>query len=510
MPRRARIVLAMFFVFASSASPARAQQLGRLDDYVTRAMAAWEVPGLGLAIVHRDSIVYARGFGVRDLDSRERVDEHTMFAIGSSSKAFTALLLATLIDDGAAKWDDRVIEHLPWFQVFDPYVTREMTLRDVLSHRSGLSRGDLLWYGSDMSREDVIRRVRWLEPSWSFRSQFGYQNIMYLTAGEIVEELSGSTWDTLVREHIFTPLGMRTSSTSIDALASMTNVATPHARIDGRVTPIAWRDIDNAGPAGSINSNVREMAAWVRLQLGRGEYGGRRVVSAANHREMWSPHTIVPTDTASELLYPETHFRTYGLGWFMEDYRGRRLVHHGGNIDGMSALVAMMPEHDVGLVILTNMNGSGLPATLMRRIFDLYIDGPGRDWSAEVLAFTKQRMEQAEARQAARDSARARDTSPSLALERYAGTYESRLYGTVVVTHEGGRLRATYGPAFDGALEHWHYDTFRARWEDPQLGTTMLTFTLNARGEPARVDVEGMGEFNRQADGTTRAAGGIR
>src|SRR5690606_1717376 len=303
---------------------------------------------------------------------------------------------------------------------------------------------------------------------------------------------------------------MRTSSTSIDALASMPNVASPHARIEGRVTPIAWRDIDNAGPAGSINSNVREMAAWVRLQLGRGEYGGQRVVSAANHREMWSPHTIVATDTASERLYPETHFRTYGLGWFMEDYRGRRLVHHGGNIDGMSALVAMMPEHDVGLVILTNMNGSGLPATLMRRIFDLYIDGPGRDWSAEVLAFTKQRLEQAEARQAARDSSRARDTSPSLALERYAGTYESRLYGTVVVTHEGGRLRATYGPAFDGALEHWHYDTFRARWQDPQLGATILTFTLNARGEPARVDEEGMGEFNRQADSVSRAAGGIR
>ncbi|HEU5209652.1 MAG TPA: serine hydrolase [Longimicrobiales bacterium] len=510
MPRRARIVLAMLFVFASGASPARAQQLRGLDEYVNRAMAEWEVPGLGLAIVHRDSVVYAKGFGVRELGSSARVDEHTMFAIGSSSKAFTALLLAALIDDGAAKWDDRVIEHLPWFQVFDPYVTREMTLRDVLSHRSGLSRGDLLWYGSDMSREDVVRRVRWLEPSWSFRSQFGYQNIMYLTAGEVVEELSGSTWDELVRERIFAPLGMRTSSTTVDALASMDNVATPHTRVEERVTPVAWRDIDNAGPAGSINSNVREMAAWVRLQLGRGEYDGRRIVSEANHREMWSPHTIIQIDTASERLYPETHFRTYGLGWFMEDYRGRRLVHHGGNIDGMSALVAMMPEHDVGLVILTNMNGSGLPATLMRRIFDLYIDGPGRDWSAEVLAFTKQRMEQAEARQASRDSARVRDTSPSLALERYAGTYDSRLYGQFVVSFEDGGLRATYGPAFDGTLEHWHYNTFRANWEDPQLGTTMLTFTLNARGEPGTLDVEGMGEFNRQADSSTQAAGGIR
>src|SRR5690606_19066855 len=209
----------------------------------------------------------------------------------------------------------------------------------------------LLWYGSDLTREDIVRRVRWLEPSWSFRSQFGYQNIMYLAAGEVAEELSGRSWDELVQERIFAPLGMRTSTTAIRPLASMRNVATPHSRIDGKVSPITWRDIDNAGPAGSINSNVREMAAWVRLQLRRGEFNGHRIVSEANHREMWSPHTIIQIDTAAERLYPETHFRTYGLGWFLEDYRGRRLVHHGGNIDGMSALVAMMPEHDVGLVI---------------------------------------------------------------------------------------------------------------------------------------------------------------
>src|SRR5690606_9568587 len=183
------------------------------------------------------------------LGSAERVDENTMFAIGSSSKAFTALLLATLIDEGRAKWDDRVIEHLDWFQMFDPYVTREMTLRDLLSHRSGLSRGDLLWYGSDLTREDIVRRVRWLEPSWSFRSQFGYQNIMYLAAGEVAEELTGRGGDVPGLELSFEPRGMRPSTTSIRALASMGNVATPNSRIDGKVRPLACRDIDNAGPA---------------------------------------------------------------------------------------------------------------------------------------------------------------------------------------------------------------------------------------------------------------------
>src|SRR5690606_16932361 len=188
--------------------------------------------------------------------------------------------------------------------------------------------------------------------------------------------------------------------------------------------------------------------------------------SAANIREMWTPHTIIPIDTAAERLYAETHFRSYGLGWFLEDYRGRKLVHHGGNIDGMSALVAMMPEHDVGIVILTNMNASGLPATLMRRIFDLYIDGPGRDWSGEVLAVTNERRELGRTREAARASARARDTKPSLALDRYAGRYHNELYGDIVVKHESGRLSAVYGPAFRGPLEHWQYDTFRAQWED--------------------------------------------
>lgn len=511
MLRTGRIAL-LLALLAGGASAAAAQQAPprSLDGYITKAMAEWEVPGLGLAIVHQDSVVYAKGFGVRELGGTARVDENTMFAIGSSSKAFTALLLAMLIDEGEASWDDRAVKHLPWFQLHDPYVTREMTLRDLLSHRSGLSRGDLLWYGTDLSREDIVRRVRWLEPSWSFRSHFGYQNIMYLAAGEVVEELAGQSWDELVHERIFAPLGMRGSSTAIAALRGNANVATPHGLVDDQVVPIAWRDIDNAGPAGSINSNAREMAAWVRLQLGQGEFGGARVVSAANIREMHAPHTIIPIDTAGERLYPETHFRSYGLGWFLEDYRGRKLVHHGGNIDGMSALVAMMPEHDVGIVILTNMNASGLPATLMRRIFDLYIDGPGRDWSAEVLAFTNERRELGRTREAARDSARARDTKPSLALDRYAGRYHNELYGDIVVKDEGGRLSAVYGPAFRGPLEHWHYDTFRAQWEDRQLGTTMLTFHLNARGEPATLEVDGMGEFRRQNDESVRAAGGAQ
>ncbi|MGH7449655.1 MAG: serine hydrolase, partial [Longimicrobiales bacterium] len=510
MRRFTRIVLTLLVLLLPAAGAAAQQgPLRGLDSYIEKAMADWDVPGLGLAIVRNDSVVHAAGYGVREVGRPERVNERTLFAIGSASKAFTAMTLAQLIDEGKASWDDPATKHLPWFQVHDPYVTREMSIRDLLSHRSGLTRGDRLWYATDLSREEIVRRVRFLEPTWSFRSNFGYQNIMYLAAGLVAEQISGRAWDELVRDRIFTPLGMRQSLTSVDPLPGLANVATPHSRFDDTVTPIAYRDIDNIAPAGSINSTAIDMAQWVRLQLSRGMYNGTRIVSEQNLRQMHVPHTIIPIDTAAERLYPETHFRTYGLGWFLEDYRGRKVVQHGGNIDGMSALVALMPEENVGLVILTNMNGSGLPPLLMRRIFDLYLDGAGRDWSAEVLAFTKERREQAAARQRAAEATRAEGTRPSLPLEKYAGTFRDAMYGDVVISHENGKLMANAGPAFIAELEHWHYDTFRATWSDRQLGRTFLTFGLNARGEPQTLTVEGLGEFTRTADSTQRADRGM-
>jgi CubicO group peptidase (beta-lactamase class C family) len=499
------ILLPALDVAQAAAQPA---PLRGLDGYIEKAIAAWEVPGLALAIVRNDSVVYTAGYGVREVGKTEKVDANTIFAIGSSSKAFTALVLAQLVDDSAAAWDDRATKHLPWFEVYDPYVTRELTLRDLLSHRSGLARGDRIWYATEVPREDVVRRVRHLAPTWSFRSNFGYQNIMYVAAGEVAEAITGKSWDELVETKILSPLGMRHSTTSVRQLAGRANVATPHNSFDGKVTPIAWRVIDNVAPAGSINSTASDMAQWVRLQLGRGAYAGQRVVSEKNVREMHSPHTIIAIDTAGERLYPETHFRTYGLGWFLEDYRGRKVIQHGGNIDGMSALVALLPEENFGLVILTNMNGTGLPGALMRRIFDLQLGSPRRDWSAELLAFTKERQQQAAERARKAEQARVAGTRPSLALERYAGTYEHEMYGKLVIAHDGGKLTASAGPAFTGDIEHWHYDTFRATWRDRQLGRTMLTFTLNAAGEPQTLVVEGLGDFRRARDTAQRANGG--
>src|SRR4030095_13793074 len=267
---------------------------------------------------------------------------------GSSSKAFTAASIAMLVDEGKLKWDDPATKYLPGFQLFDPYSTRELMVSDLLSHRSGLTRGDLIWYGSAYDRDEILRRVRYLKPSWSLRSRFGYQNIMYLAAGQIIPAVTGKTWDDFVRERIFTPLGMKSTNTSIRTLSSSDNVATPHAKLNDKVQVVAWRNIDNIAPAGSINSNVLDMAQWVRLQLGDGVYEGKRLISSAAIKEMHTPQTIIRREGPMESLYPEAHFLTYGFGWFLSDYRGRKVVEHGGAIDGMRGEDAMMPGRKLG------------------------------------------------------------------------------------------------------------------------------------------------------------------
>jgi len=498
--RRVIVVLALF-VLTSGSTAAQAPSRD-FDRYVTAAMRAWKVPGLAVAIVKNDSVVYAKGYGVRTLGTEVAVDPTTLFAIGSSSKAFTAAAVGILVDAKRVAWDDRVSRHLPGFALFDDYANQQVTVRDILSHRSGLSRGDLLWYGTDLDRAEIVRRVRFLEPSWSFRSQFGYQNIMFLTAGQLVESVSGQSWDDFVRERIFEPLGMRSTNTSTKALAGLPNVATPHAEIDDTVRTVAWRNIDNIAPAGSINSNVLDMAQWVRLHLNQGEIGGKRILSSSVVAEMQKPNTIIPFEGVSARLYSESNFLSYGLAWFLQDHRGRKVVQHGGNIDGMSALVAMMPSEKVGLVILTNMNGTSLPTALMYRIFDAYLGVEPKDWSGDILKAIQPLIDAAKAQQKKTEDARVTGTSPSHTLADYAGTFADpdSLYGEEVVGFHDGVLTLSSSPAFQGILEHWHYDTFRAIWKDPMLGKSLVTFSANHEGKINKMQVEGVGEFTRKPE----------
>ena len=467
------------------------------DEYVNKALKDWGVPGVAIAIVKDDRVVLAKGYGVRELNKATPVDENTLFAIGSSSKAFTAASIAMLVDEGKLKWDDPAIKHLPGFQLFDPYSTRELTVSDLLSHRSGLARGDLLWYGSSYDRSEVLRRVRYLKPSWSLRARYGYQNIMFLAAGQIIPTITGKTWDEFIRDRIFTPLGMKSSSTSIKAFASSANVATPHAKINDRIQVVAWRNIDNIAPAGSINSNVTDMAQWVRLQLGGGVYQNQRLLSAAAIKEMQMPQTVVRLEGMQASLYPEAHFLTYGLGWLLSDYRGKKVVEHGGAIDGMRAQVAMIPEEKLGLVVLTNLNGNVLPVALMYKIFDIYLNAPPRDWSADMLKVRNTLEEQAKTAEKKAESERAPGTSPSLALDKYAGTFQSDMYGEAKIALESDKLVLRFGPNFTGDLQHWHYDTFRIVWRDPMQGKGFVNFRLNTQAKADVINVENLSEFTR-------------
>jgi len=455
------------------------------------------VPGLAIAVVKDDEVVFAKGYGVRTLGETTPVDAHTLFAIGSSSKAFTAACLAILADEGKLDLDDRATKHLPSLELHDPYATRELTVRDLLCHRCGLSRGDQLWYATSLDRDEVLRRLRHLEPSWSFRSRFGYQNIMYLAAGQIVPQLTGLSWDDFVKQRFFLPLGMKSACTSVTQLDARDNVATPHVKLDDKVEVVAWRNIDNIAPAGSIIASVTDMAGWLRLQLGEGEIDGRRLISKKAIGEMRRAQTVVPLTDDTRRFYPDAHLAAYGLGWFLHDYHGHKIVEHGGAIDGMRAQVALIPEKNIGLVILCNRGGSGLPTPTMFYVFDRLLGREERDWSTERLADVKKSEAEAKKAEAKKEAERAANTKPSLPLEQYAGKYQQALYGQAEIRHEDGKLVLDRGPAQVADLEHWHHDTFQAKFRDRVLGKRLLTFRLDSAGKVESVEVPGLGEFKR-------------
>ena len=496
---RSGVLLLLVLLRPWGAAAAQAKPLQGFDAYVTRSMAAWQVPGLAVAIVRNDSVVLARGYGVRTLGKPGPVDARTLFAIGSASKAFTAMAVAMLVDQGKVKWDDPATNYLPDFQLYDPYATRELTVRDLLTHRSGLAASDLILYAEHMTRDSILHRVRYIKPTWSFRSHFGYQNLMYLAAGQVAARVTGTSWDDVVRQRIFTPLGMTSSNTSVTGLDRLPDVATPHAEVDDTVRTIPYFNLDNAGPAGSINSNVLDMAQWVRFQLAGGRVAGKPLISAAPFEETHTPQTVVPLEGFWKLAATDAHLLNYGMGWFLHDYKGREVVQHGGNIDGMSALVGMLPEEKTGIVILSNLDGNDLTYALMYRVFDAYLKQPPKDWSASFLKADRDLRAQAKEEQKKKEAQRITGTSPSLSLEKYAGTYTDTLNGDAVVRQESAGLVFQYG-SLVADLAHWQYDTFQAVWRQRRLGKGYVTFTLDASGKVDAMQVVDLAGFKRKPE----------
>jgi CubicO group peptidase (beta-lactamase class C family) len=477
--------------------PAQVPDLAALDAYIGQAREAWEVPGLAVAVVKDGRTVMARGYGIRDVRARDAVDEHTLFAIASNTKAFTAAALAMLVDEGRLAWDDRVRQHLPWFELYDPYISSEMRIRDLLSHRSGLGTfsGDLLWYGTPYSAEEVVRRARFLPATGPFRASYGYSNIMFIAAGEVIRAVSGQRWDEFVAERIARPLGMSRTVYATAALAGRENVATPHGLWEGRLVPFDWYNWDAMGAAGGIISSAGEMAEWLKLQLRNGvTLDGDTLFRPAQGWMMWTVHTPLAVARAGRELYPTTNFRGYGLGWSLNDYRGRLLASHGGGYDGMYSRVVLVPEENLGVVVLTN-SMTGISTAIANHVLDAWLGGQTRDWSAVLL----ERERAAAAREAERRARAVRQvvagTRPSLALAAYAGTYGGPMYGDATVAVEDGGLVLRLLPNAElvADLRHLQYDTFVLEWRRPWpwFGAGTAQFVLSPAGRPAelRLDV---------------------
>jgi CubicO group peptidase (beta-lactamase class C family) len=479
------------FALAQAPPAAAGLAVADLDTYARKVLADWHAPGVAIAVVKDNKVILMRGYGVREIDKPEPIDEHTVFDIASCSKAFTVAALAILVDEGKVRWTDPVTKYLPAFQLYDPYVTREMTVRDLLCHRSGLGTfaGDLVWYNTTYDRAEVIRRARFLKPTSSFRSAYGYQNIMYAAAGEIVPAATGKSWESFVKERIFTPVGM-TAVTSVKECSA--SAAAPHTVKADKAIAVPRYNGDSVAPAAGVHASAEDMAKWMRLQLGMGEFDGKRIYSTVQARAMWTPQTVISFAPNPTKPSP-SHFMTYALGWTASDYNGRLQMEHGGSIDGMFSKIILLPELKAGVVALTN---SDTPAAdlVCKRAIDGLLGLPPRDRSGESLTRHKGQERGAKLLADRTAAARAKDAKPSLPLDQYAGKYGGDLYGDVAVALEDEKLvlRFVPAPTFIADLEPWQHDTFRVKWRtlNPYIPDGWATFVLDRRGKSGEVRLD--------------------
>ena len=480
-----------------------------LDARIEAVIHEHGVPGMAVAIVEHGTVVHARGYGVRRLGAPERVDADTIFPTGSTGKAMTTAALAILVDQKKIGWDDKVTDHLSGFQMYDPWVTREMTIRDLLVHRSGLGlgAGDLLFVPrTSLTRAESVQRLRYIKPATSFRSGYAYDNVLYMVAGQLIEAVSGQTWEAFVRDHLFKPAGMDESTTDDADFFATANRAQPHARMDGGFRGIGKQEVlderaglgRTAAPAGGIASSAHDMGRWLSIQLAHGALpgsDGQRLFSEDASREMWTPQQLMPiTPLPAPVAEATPQFSSYALGWEVEDYRGVKIIAHGGSVFGVQTMVVLVPDRQVGFSLQINSEDGVVLKGMMYELLDYYLGAPKRDWVADFAQYKKDRTAKALAilQQTQATEMPSRSSRPSLALSGYAGTYADPWYGPIDIRENGGRLRIDFKqtPNMQGTLEHWQYDTFVTRWDDRTIEPAYVTFALDAKGAIDRITMK--------------------
>lgn len=426
--------------------------------FVEKMMKEWEVPGAAIAIVKDSKVVFVRGYGYRDMKKKLKVTPDTLFAIGSCTKAFTATILGILVDEGKLEWDQPIHKYLPSFKLKDKIASQQMTPVDLVTHRSGLPRHDLVWYNSSAPREELVKRLAFLESNKSFRSTFQYNNLMFLTAGYLASKIAGTSWEELVQNKIFDPIGMKKSNFSVKDSQKSSNFSLAYSKRDKKIVEIPFRDISIIGPAGSINSSVNEMAKWILLNLNNGKHGDKQIISEANLQKIHTPQIIMSSSLSK---FKELFYASYGMGWGINSYRGHLLISHGGGIDGFISRVSFLPLDNAGVIILTNSDrgGSALCSIITYNLFDRILKLPQVPWAKRIKEQADKAKKDAEQAKKKKDKHRKLNTKPSHNLENYTGDFENPGYGILTIKKDGDQLKATFNNIYF-KVQHYHYDIF--------------------------------------------------
>jgi len=491
--------MAFFVISLIGYVPAEAQlSVSEFDKYVGVVMKEFEVPGLCVTIVKDGKVILVKGYGVKKLGENSVVDERTLFNIASNTKAFTATALAILVEEGKLAWDAPVIKYLPWFRLADPCVTQELTVKDLLVHRSGLGlgAGDLLWWPtSAYTRREIATRLQFIPLETSFRSMYAYDNVLYLVAGEVIEAVTDTSWEEFVASRLLKPLGMTGSKTRLSEILTNSNVAAPHAKIDGSVRPVTAFTGDNSNPAAGVLSNAIDMAKWMIVQLDSGRLSDvSRLFSRNSTRQLWTEVTPIPiSEPPPGLSRLRSNFNGYALGFGVRDYRGRKVVSHTGAMPGYLSRVTMLPEDKLGIAVLTNQESGNAFNAVTYYVIDRYLKAGAFDWVAALKKLELRADTMTEAEQRSRETARDTTSRPSLPIAKYMGTYRDDWYGDIVMALESGKptIKFSHTPSLTGELAHWQYDTFIARWYDRELrADAYVTFALNPDGSIDQVKMQ--------------------
>ena len=501
--KRTSLVISVLFLFINSysqqAAPSLAKQIQDFDTYVEQSRNSWQVPGLSIAVVKDGKVIFKKGYVVRELGKPDKVDTQTLFACASTTKAMTAMCMGMLVDEGKVNWDDAVIKYLPDFKLYDPYVTRELKIRDLFTHNSGVGNADFLWDIMDIPSDEVLKKMADVKPSYSLRSSFIYQNIFYLAAGKIIEKVSGLPWEKFVAARIFEPLGM-TRTVPMRKDVKDPNQTSAHFFVHNAVTVIELSSADAIAPAGSVWSCADDMSKWMLSMLDSSKYeGGKRLVTAKTWMEMLKPQVMV---TAGE-FYPtaqltKPNWTTYGLGWFQQDYRGHKINFHTGSLFGAIAINGQLPDEKLGVYVFGNYDHAEVRHALMFKAFDHFALGGTRDWNSEFLKLYGGLRAQGVKAVKEFETKRVANTTSSLPVEQYAGKYTDPLYGELEVTVQNKKLLININNNRQKAtLDHWHYDTFRGEYDKAWNGIALAQFSLNATGKIEKINFDGI-EFKRQ------------